>query len=85
MDETKHNVRRPKLDPADAKQATEKTLPGQIPVQEASDMVEPQNAEERQPDPVQAEQAVNPELQGVEPEQRKKDPAAQRAEDKNRG
>jgi hypothetical protein len=85
MDETNKHVRREKVDPADAKDAKETTLPGQIPVEDAGEMLEPQRAEERQPDPVQAEQAVNPELQGVEKDQRKKDPAAQLAEDKNRG
>ena len=85
MDDKNQNVRREKVDPADAKNTKETSLPGQIPVKEAGDMLEPQNAEERQPDPVQAEQAVNPELQGSEKDERKKDPSVQPAEDKSRG
>jgi hypothetical protein len=51
--------RKDKVDPADAENTDENFLPGQIPVEDAQDN-EPQNPEERQPDPVQAEKAVNP-------------------------
>jgi hypothetical protein len=61
-------VRRPKVDPADAQDANETFLPGQIPVKDA-DSVEGQlaRATEQQPDPAAAAKAVNPEfLSGVE-------------------
>ena len=64
MDEKDKNAHGEKADAADAKDTRKTYLPGQIPVGEANGN-EMQNPEERQPDPVQAEQAVNPELQGA--------------------
>jgi len=41
-------------------------LPGEIPVEDSEDYAETgPEGEERQPDPVSAEKAVNPELQSV--------------------
>jgi hypothetical protein len=50
--------RNDKVDPADAKDSSETFLPGQIPV---DDVVEREisDAEERQPNPLEAEKAVN--------------------------
>jgi hypothetical protein len=83
MNEKDKNVRREKVDAADAKDARETYLPGQIPVEEAETQ-EMENPEERQPDPVQAEQAVNPELQGAGRDRRKPEPAATPAEDRRK-
>ena len=44
---------------------------------EEADAGEMQNPEERQPDPVQAEQAVNPELQGAGRGREKRKPVAE--------
>lgn len=58
----KHNAQGEKIDPADGTDTTETFLPGQIPVTVADDEeFEEARAEERQPDPVQAVIAVNPE------------------------
>jgi hypothetical protein len=83
MDEKHKNVRGEKVDAADAKDSRETYLPGQIPVEEA-EANDVQNPEERQPDPVQAEQAVNPELQGAERTRRKPEPEATPAEDRRK-
>ena len=76
MDEKDKNVRREKADAADGTDTQEVYLPGQIPVKKAEDK-KIQNAEERQPDPAQAEQAVNPELQGAEPDRENPKPGAE--------
>jgi hypothetical protein len=55
-----------KQDPADGNDPKETFLPGQIPVTESEEYPETgPEGEERQIDPVGAEQAVNPELQPV--------------------
>jgi len=83
MNTKDRNVRGEKVDAADAKDTRETYLPGQIPVKQA-DENEVQNAEERQPDPVQAEQAVNPELQDAGRDGGKREPAAIPAEDRRK-
>ncbi len=83
MENKEKNARKEKVDAADAKDTNETYLPGQIPVDEA-DRLDEYQTEERQPDPVEAEQAVNPELQGAERDQRKPDPAARLAEDRSK-
>lgn len=64
-DNKKPEVRREKVDPADARDTRETTLPGQIPVQDAEEQ-EIRNRQERQPDIVEAEKAVNPDLRDAE-------------------
>ena len=63
------NIRREKVDPADAVDTYETFLPGQIPVRDAdSAEKEEERAEEQQPDPSEAAKAVNPEdLANVNP------------------
>ena len=53
-------VRREKVDPADAKDSSETFLPGQIPVKDAAHRAVI-DAQESQPNPVEAERAVNDE------------------------
>lgn len=83
MENREKNARKEKVDAADAKDGNETYLPGQIPIDEV-DRLDEYQTEERQPDPVQAEQAVNPELQGAERDQRKPDPAAKPPEDRSK-
>jgi hypothetical protein len=54
-------TREDKVDPADAVDTREKTLPGQIPVKDA-EQDEIRRRQERQPNVVDAEKAVNPDL-----------------------
>jgi hypothetical protein len=63
-------VRRPKVDAADAVDTSETFLPGQIPVKDAdSAAANLARATEQQPDPAEAAQAVNPEfLSGMDRE-----------------
>jgi hypothetical protein len=56
------NVRRPKVDPADAQDATETFLPGQIPVDEVNAESQLARVTEQQPDPAAAAKVVNPEF-----------------------
>jgi hypothetical protein len=62
------DVRRPKVDPADGRSTQETYLPGQIPVKEAeSEEADEARRTEQQPNPADADKAVNPEdLSGVE-------------------
>ena len=70
MSENQKNARREKPDAADAKNPDETYLPGQIPVEDSTEYAETGPAgQERQPDPAEADQAVNPELQ---PKERKR-------------
>ena len=65
-EEKKLDRRGERVDAADAKNKDEKILPGQVPAKDADEYSETgPEGEERQPDPVEAEQAVNPELQGA--------------------
>jgi len=59
-------VRREKPDPADAKDPHETFLPGQIPVRKRPQEVGEPAGAEPQPNPAEADQAVNPELRDVE-------------------
>lgn len=82
------NVRRPKVDPADAQDTNEKFLPGQIPVKDAdSAATHLARATEQQPDPAAAAKAVNPEyLAGVEGDDPgPDDPTITPAEDRSTG
>ena len=66
MSEQNDRVRREKEDAADGNNPNETYLPGQIPVEDSENYEETgPEGEERQPDPVSAEQAVNPDLAGV--------------------
>ncbi len=67
MNENKREVRREKLDAADAADPNETYLPGQIPVKDSAQYPETGPAgEERQPNPAEADAAVNPEVQPKE-------------------
>lgn len=70
MSEKQKDVQREKPDAADAKNPDERYLPGQIPVEDSAGYAETGPAgQERQADPAEADQAVNPELQ---PKERKR-------------
>lgn len=60
MSEEKKDVRREKPDAADAKDPKETYLPGQVPLDQPPEAGP--EGEERQPNPVEAEKAVNPDL-----------------------
>jgi hypothetical protein len=82
------HVRREKIDPADGLDTKETFLPGQIPVAEAdSAQSDEARKTEQQPDPVAAEEAVNPvDLAGVRQDKSKiQHPELQPAEDRNTG
>lgn len=83
------NVRRPKVDPADARDTSETFLPGQIPVADADTKQEhAARVTEQQPDPVAASQAVNPELMSEDVKRGaagSKNPAVTPAEDQKTG